>query len=1130
MGHAQNFNPFSYVYTGAERFLAIKDQDPVGHKILNSGIPNQYGTIKSHPAISLFHEAGGSEELGAWAEVNNQLVYANGERPVRVQDMDARWAGVLPPTTKPTLSLERTPLYERNQETSGGDPEDDPVEAETAADLPLYHLRNRGNNYIEVPYHSESAWEDADDWIAFKGWVKFNNTDGRQMIFCNKSGLSTASGYFFIDSLNGVCRVGWYDTHLAKEVWVETSQPVFIPGFWHYLYVRKRHPDPTYTPLYSNWHDSVYAGAVGVSMRDSLVVRLMPKEAPAAPFADLPTWFSTGNLATIGANSKAGRMFVSFTTRRTRPAGTVASGFVTARTDGEYSSVAGAGNENMVRSGTVSAGEQFAEDMIGMIWQWGTGAPASLVAKSYRVTEVLGGGTNAYTDIKVVDAVTGAVPDFHAAGPIVGQPGGVFTGVELVRSSGYAEAEHPDHATNNLFINGHPLAIDPASGVARSDMVLDSPALAFGNGTADVDLFEDGDNLVGPVVDIAIGTDNPAGHIFSTTKPGQLQVDTGGFCFWSSGTRQYGGASQASAIPNESLDVAKSAESSTNASAGTWKYIETLSVTTGKRKLRVAFYDPAQAEISNPGPDVEFTPPQDSKTNPSGFLGIVLSDLPIAREPGNIERWIYMTVSGGEGNYFRVAKIQDNTSTSIAISTYEKKVKRGIVLEFDNQAPPRCLVVEAHGGVVAYGNLRRLVSSDQGTPVDLPDGVVYSKSARPFAVPYTNFFQMASGQGDEVRGMRDMNGVLIIGKKQSAFRAILRQFAPQFELISRDTGILSHQSMVVVGNRLYAHGDRGVYVYPAGGMLTWVSENLETFFTNDETEVSWGKRVTAALNPTRSQYVMAIRKAGETLTTHRVSTEFDDEFSGAALQKMPAAHRWSHYEGFPITTLGIVQDPSGRVQRLLGGTEYGHVLWMDDRRTRFNSIGPTSAIWGSPSYAVAAGSQTDEIVVSDVGDMDSELDGMRGSMLRWGADDAYSAMVLVVNPSSPRSFLLDRVVEPAAVPASGTTVRVGNPQMYWESKWFDFGDSWANKKALYLDVVFRSETSGTVTVLGYEDGDMATERALGTIQLDGSGSDGFIQASIPTPMFGRHLKVRFESYDQFEITEMVFRMDDVEQD
>ena len=1123
------FNPFGYAYTGAERFLALLDQEPVGHKILNSGVPNQYGVVHSHPAISMFHEAGDSEELGAWAEVDNLLVYANGGRPVRVQGTDARWGGVLPPTTRPTIALERTPLYEENEDNATGGPDDDPVDAATGAGATLYHLRNRGNNYIEIPYHAEMAWDTAEDFMAFKAWVYFDSVDGRQLIFSNKLGTSVASGGLFFDNVDGVARVGWYDTAQAREVWVETSGPVFMPGHWHYVHVRKRRPDPTYTAAFANWEPNGHNLPIGAAHAgDVCIVRVLPKAAPVAPFADLPNWFSKGALTAIA--TKMGRISVSFMTRRTAPAGTTATGFVSQQTGTNYGSVAGGGNENLVRSNS-APNDYFSEDMVGMLWQWGTGAPAAFVGKTYRITAVATQTGSGYQEIRVVDPTDGSAPDFHGGGPIVDQPGGVFIGVELVPSPGYATSLSPDETTNSFFVNGHPLALDPTSGVARAQMRVDSPAMTVANGEVDPDIFEEGSSGGGgPTFDGLIGLETPAGDVFTATKPGQLQVDTGGFCFWSSGTRQYGGATQASATPNEALAVTKSAESSANASDGTWGSLESVVLAMGTRKMRVAFYDPLQGVVSNPGPDVEFTPPKDSGTDPAGYLGIIVSDLPIAREPGDIERWIYMTASGGEGNYFRVARIQDNISTSISISKYEQQLRRGIVLEFDNQAPPRCLVVEAHEGVMAYGNLKRLVSSDQGLPVDVPDGVVFSKSARPFEIPYTNFMQLASGQGDEVRGMRDLNGVLIIGKKQSTFRAILRQFSPQFEHISRLTGVLSHQSMVVIGNRMYVYGDRGVYVYPAGGTLTWVSENLQTFFTEDQIEAGWGKWVTAALNPLRSQYVMAVRKVGQYMTTHRVSTEFDDEYSGAALQKLLAAHRWSHYEGFPISTLAAVQDPSGRVQRMMAGTIFGHLVWMDDLRANLNQLGPTQNLWGSASLVADPGSLGDEIKVSDVGVMDTDLDGMRGLVARWGADDLNEGLVLLANGTSPRSIFLERDVGSANVPASGDTIRVGNPQTYWESRWMDFGDSWANKKGLYLDLVFSPESAGTVTVVGYEDGDMSAERAIGTVLLDGSGDVGFIQVSLPCPLFGKHLKIRVESYDQFEITEMVWRLDDVEQD
>jgi len=584
-------------------------------------------------------------------------------------------------------------------------------------------------------------------------------------------------------------------------------------------------------------------------------------------------------------------------------------------------------------------------------------------------------------------------------------------------------------------------------------------------------------------------------------------------------TQLYSGEDAASSEPNASLTVSKSAESDANASNLTFAYLEAPATTQGVRKLRVRFWDEDQAAPGNPGPEVQVTHAGEDETNPSGWWGILVKNLPISVERGNIRREVFLTTSGG-ATLFLVAEVPDNNSSAILIEQYEFRIGDGIDLDVDNNAPPRCRFVAEISGVLAFGHLKRLVKTDGGIPVDVVDGVVFSKPFLPVQVPYTNFFQVASGFDEPVNGLLAHNGWLIVGKRQSAYRSLLEQLAPKLEDITKGSGVLASDSMEVVDGIAYWLGDKGIYAYPGAGIALLVSDNLEDLFTEAQIAAGFLAQASAAINRLKNQYVVTFRKSGDVWTQDRLSTEFDEDL-GAQLpgEKLRAGHRFSRYDGVNIVALGQENDPRGGPKRMLAGTDDGFVLLMDRRDTNKQLIGPTEAVWGSTALVAGAGSTTSKVVLSS-GTVDEVLAGPRSAVLRWGTE------VVRVLFGETAALHLDRPA--TAAPANGTALTLGVQTHRWKTKLIDMGVPEARKNYRYLDVMHKIESAGgAVAVTAIPDGGVKEDfSALANVTLRSLDLRSLWTRCDLNRVRARLVQIEFSATVPFEILQLVFRASD----
>lgn len=1000
----------------------------------------------------------------------------------------AKHAGVRPPVSRPKFELRRgAPLWTPNvRDGAVANPEADPIGPSSATDTRIYHYQTDGNAYLEQPFDAEMAFEPSTtpanaDVFAFKCLVKPHAITGRRLLYSNK-GEGVASGGIFVDILDGKLRVGWYDTVLKKEVWIETSVPVFDPHHWHYVYVRKRYPSTT---LGSGcWTDTVFS-LTASSLNDVMLVRRFRKTS--ASFFQRRTWDYKASASV--------RQFIGFTTDLEHTV-TDSSGIgLVSRDDRTFT-----GNA----AGQVTASAAcFSADMLGMLFCPGTGpfAGQSFVVNAFTSSTV----------VNVVDPVSGAAPDLSA---LVADPGGVYAGVKLVKSEGFDESENVDQSTYAINLFGSRLALDASGGVmpfvgefASFAYIVESgatpnlfePSNVGTAGGLTADLADDGCDLFN---NVEIFAANLAG-------PGELHVNTAApDAFTAVDTQPLAGADQASTKPNETMRIApEAAPSSTRVTPLTWRFLRDRGELVQKIRVRCAFYDPEQAQVSAPGPELEIDPGGDDASNTSSKVEIKLSELPAPVDRGEIETWVYATLPG-TFSFFKVAEVPKG-ATSTSFSPTLDELARGLPLEFDNWPPPECSVLEVSQSSLVCGNLRRWVSSDEGEPADFPDVAVFSKPNRPLAFPAENIIAVPDSSREGVTGLRDFNGRLLITKRDTIHRAALRQGAAQSEVVSKTFGCSSGQSLIEHEGVLLFWGKRGVYAYDGAGIPRWVGANVRELF---ETGIEPGAALesVAGVNPRRNQVVFTLREVNALYKSHRLSVE---PFGGGL--------RFSRYEAPNLTALVDHATDDGEVGEFAGGTEEGFFVWLDRQDSSLVMLGP-AATHGASSLTVGVGSTATQVVVSG-GTLDLALAGPRGAVASWGTE---RLMALAVEAGT---LLLDRPA--SAPPAQGTTIQLGVAPRYWETRWLDFEDSESVKRARYLDVTTTVGT-GSLRVSAFLDFG-ATARSLiphntGVVPSEINLATRAVTRFDIGHLNARHFKFRFEADVPFEIIELVFRVSDVD--
>ncbi len=512
-----------------------------GHRLNydgNNNVParvQSLGSIQSEPFISLGHEMGRSSNQFSFSNFSGDTYVTNGGRPHVARRGKLTTTGMSAPASTPDVET----LLETNWKevsfvpNSAGNPDNDLT---TPVDLTWggvttrsYKLNIPGTGYIAAT-DAAHAWA-LDEYFCFKCQVKFNRVDGRISLFSTRT--STRNGGPFVEVVDGKVRMGWYDTELQKDVYVETSKAVVETGHWYYIAVRKRFPrggvsgDPSnafilFDPA-TNWNanatgqtsiDEMSANSTSQGhYGDALVVRRFSRTDQATSGAtsyddwtglDVKEYRQVKD--TSGANGVApwtagssARTFISF-----RPN---ADATFTSAMD----SALGADWEDQITvpgivwTGTVASGAagglitvsstglQFLmRDYIGMWLQIKEDSGTTHGGgKLYRVVDIH--HDNATTKltriVKVVDE-DGAAPDF-SSGLTTSDKVAICCGVNLVKSPDFDVSVRPDPTAYTANVAGEALANSAINGYTQFDGEICSFAYGWYPGFAGSTLVND---------------------------------------------------------------------------------------------------------------------------------------------------------------------------------------------------------------------------------------------------------------------------------------------------------------------------------------------------------------------------------------------------------------------------------------------------------------------------------------------------------------------------------------------------------------------------------------------------------------------------------------------------------------
>ena len=579
-------------------------QEGIGHKLVDSG-PNGYtGTIQARPLIPLICDVGKIGPTGQWSMVSygDRMIAANGNRPVVWRAThSARGLGVRPPTVKPEFEIKRFPLWTPNEFTASATSGNDPMSVAAAgASEQKNHYQTRGNNYLRQANHSEMDFEQ-DDYFVFKTYIKPTQISGRRVIYDER--ISLTSGNKTIEIVDGKIRLGWYDTYLKQQQYIETSKPVLRTGLWHYLYVRLKWPPQDVDR--GNWLDSFYGagnyreadvntvsgtftvgetiswtGGTGIfqsQSSDNSYITYTQASGAELTSGLTVTGGTSAETAVAAANaaepsncSLVVRYFADSSTTvlddeyafmREPPVGT--------RAAISFTSVDGVNGEpatgrvslpamQVTLSGstvtTVADTGYFHGDMIGMRFMFEDGPNAGTVF--FILTTPAANQATIATFDNSAPAADGATRNC-----------GVFSSVKLMKSANFDLSKQPEAASNKINTFGSPLQVSTIGGVAPFAGEFGSYGFVC---TSTENFFE----AASTADKIETGTDDFTDYLYGSVVPGDL--------FYSKSAGETFTVVQSSQ-PANNKEVALDTESSDNAEPPVWQQVQSTTLLSGSR-------------------------------------------------------------------------------------------------------------------------------------------------------------------------------------------------------------------------------------------------------------------------------------------------------------------------------------------------------------------------------------------------------------------------------------------------------------------------------------------------------------------------------------------------------------------
>ena len=1093
---------------------------------------SEHGVLRSHPFITLRADLGREREPASFAAFGNRIFVTIGGRVWMYDDNTgiASPANLLPPTTRPRFDVQRVPLWRNAVQVQGDGLGNDPFDATSTDEQEKEnYYGSSGNAYLILPLDDKLRWERDDgagannkrDIFAFTCWVRPDDVTGKIPIYSARS--SQTSGGMFVEIEDGKCRLGWYDTKLKKQVFIETSKPVFFPGRWHQIVIRKLWPMPSV----GNWEDSLWGGSTDEPL-DCCIVRPAPIEDDVGDGTGDPVRETEWDLkANHGGTYYPDDTYncISFTALDSSDtkAEFTSIGRVTTTDLRVDSGSTGPTGITITRQAGPAA--PFHGDMYGMLIElWDATDTKSRLG---RVTAV------ASTTSITVDLIDG---EGALGANLSGNEASITPGVKMIKGDGFASSSDPDTTLYDADLFGSALAGNLLNGVSPFRGAFGSVGLVITkeNHTTTPPLFSDDYLTTGAFSgtnEVKSGCSKFAGHIYSSTAPGHNEFNVNGENFMVLLSSQ----------PNSNLSIELDSLSNLDALPPVWNYLVLVESLEGSRRVVTSFYDPATGDESVAGPVLVVRPSAEDSENPSGEVRYLLDQLPVSLDGRDVHRRVYITAAGGQ-TLHRVAEIPDNTSSSVSIFKSEGEINRSPIFDQARAVVPRCRVLGVSQQVLLYMNLW-----------NQPDGVRYSAPFFPTNVPLENFLLFPSGKGAAVTGFADVDGRAIIFKRDdSIWKAIIVQGSSSVQEVSNGASCVSHQSVCAIAGRVYWRDPRGIYTMGADGEPIFVSRRMKTFF-RDEYDKDHAELTSAAINRDRSQYICTSKRRDRRYADMRISVEYDSALSGAAIgTDPPAKHRLSPYRFPVLRSLGNAVEPFNGQQQLVGGSEQGFLYWMDRQDTDLLSVGPAGGFASAgPLLSLASkGIYRELFGVRSLGDyQDFELSGPRDTVVRWldedGEEDSAIALALfeiesVFGQSDPTEWLdTDMLVESERIPPIGGAISFGDTLANWDSKWLDLGLT-KEKRGYWLDIYSVPQTSGRLRLKIFVDYNLDTPQIGGDaspIYLD--MTQGF--RAIHLEGHFRHVKVRLERDslstldavtdpghldNGFEVTHLVFRTEE----
>ncbi len=531
----RDFDPRQIAY-GTRRFSVLETSLAsygIGHKMLDTVAP-QFGTIFSHPLISITHAMGGGDAQWSFANSEADVFCANGGRVgvIDSKDNSFRYAGLRGPQSLPKVEILRAPLWKANKFVPAGDPDNDPiyaVEGDIAAGptyptmatpgaiLQNYHYNNPGTKVLVQTASASMTWL-KDSFFAFKCFIRMSSVTGRINIFSMRTSLG--NGGPFLEIRDGYLYAGWYDTTLKQEVSIRTSIPVIEPGFVYYLYYRKWFPrgglasvggvhTARFTKSDSNWANSIFVTNLAAGMNnqmcfDSLIFRRVPRSAPSGfngytgwdlksvvQDTDATAGFGGGLNYDYPANGSSARACISATAADSEPNFDPYLQFLTPTgMVMEQAAIHGVLAQRGDNAGRIQISTvpqfKFVLDHVGMLMEL---RDPSLVydKRVFRIVEFI-----SFSSVKVID-VDGSVPQFGTVPLAAGVLVSVYMGVSLVKSDNYDKSTAPDVDSYSVELFGSALQANQLNGVQP----FKGEAWSFAYGIFPGQTADAGGNVVG---------------------------------------------------------------------------------------------------------------------------------------------------------------------------------------------------------------------------------------------------------------------------------------------------------------------------------------------------------------------------------------------------------------------------------------------------------------------------------------------------------------------------------------------------------------------------------------------------------------------------------------------------------